>query len=94
MCRFYSRPQETKVRVSIVGEYSEGVLKIAVARCSNKDNFHKKKGRMIAEGRLAKNKLFDIIKMQDCSIRKFVEIAKKISQTVANNPEAIYFSGV
>ena len=81
MFRFYSNPQE-KIRVSVVGEHSDGELRIAVARCSNKDNFYRKKGRMIAEGRLAKGKIYAHIPMEECDVSTFVRIASKLAEEV------------
>lgn len=81
MFRFYSSPQEA-TRVSIVAEHSEGVLKIAVARCSKKDNFFRKKGRLIAEGRLNKGKVHTTIPMDECDIQTFLAYAKIIAEEV------------
>lgn len=90
MYRFYSRPTGTNIRVSVVGEHSDGVLKIAVARCSKKDHFVKKKGRTIAEGRLKKGKYYQKIQMRKCNISTFVSLAKAIAKHVSKNPRAIY----
>lgn len=50
---FHSRHDRN--RVTVVGEQREnGEFVFAAARCSNKDNFSRKRGRKIAEGRLAK----------------------------------------
>lgn len=87
MFRFYSNPSEAKTRVSVVGEYSEGVLKIAVARCSEKDHFVRKKGRMIAEGRLAKGKTYEEIPLAECDIQEFVRVAKSISKEVTKTKQ-------
>lgn len=81
MFRFYSNPAERE-RISVVGEHSEGVLKLAVARCSRKDNFYRKKGRAIAEGRLAKGKLHSAIPMESCDTHTFVTIATQIAEQV------------
>ena len=89
MYRFYSRPTETKSRVTVVGEYSEGVLKIAASRCSEKDNFRRKTGRAIAEGRLKKGKLFSSVLLKDCNIKKFVTFAKDICNQIDKNPQDV-----
>jgi hypothetical protein len=81
MFRYYSIHTDP-IRVTVVGEHSEGVLKIAVSRCSNKDNFYRKKGRLIAEGRLAKGKVFAYIPMEECNVPKFVDIATKLANEV------------
>lgn len=77
MYRFYSKSTtEQPNRVTVVGTHENNELKIAVSRCSIKDRFIKKKGKAMAEGRLAKGKLFDIINTSDCDSHRFVEIAK------------------
>jgi hypothetical protein len=80
--RFYSNTEEGKPRITVVAEHSAGMLKVAVARCSNKDHFIRKKGRMIAEGRLAKDKLFTTVEMESCDIAAFVEVAKEVAREV------------
>lgn len=80
--RFYSNPEQSQNRVVVIGEHSEGVLKIAVSRCSKKDNFIREKGRAIAEGRLAKGKLYQIIQANEMNVETFVEHAKRIAKEV------------
>jgi hypothetical protein len=80
MFRFYSNAGSG--RVSVVAEHSEGMLKIAVARCSHKDNFIRRKGRAIAEGRLEKGKLYSSIPMKECDIQTFIHHAKMVAEEV------------
>lgn len=82
MFGFYSPVNETKVRVTIVGEHTDGMLRIAVARCSAKDNFVKKYGRGRALKRLSLGKLYKTILLDDCSPKAFVEIAKQVAEEV------------
>ena len=90
MFRFYSKSTETKSRVAVVGVHSDGVLSIAVSRCSHKDNFMKKKGRLIAEGRLQnglnpeakRNTLYGQYEMNECDVQTFLTHAKAISKLV------------
>lgn len=82
MFRFYSNSTTKQPRVAVVGEHSEGMLKIAVSRCSEKENFIHVKGRKIAEGRLRKGKTYTEIPMETCNIHTFVTKAKEISQEV------------
>ena len=83
MYRFYSRPDRPN-RVSVVGQYDSGQLKIAVSRCSGKDAFVRKRGRAIAESRLIKGMLYRKINLPMCDIKTFVEVAKGIAQEVEN----------
>lgn len=71
-----------KPRVCVVGKHSEGVLEIAVSRCSSKDHFVKSKGRAIAEGRLLKGKLYKKIELKECKIGDFIKIANEIIKDV------------
>lgn len=82
MYRYYSKPIQNH-RVTVVGEHQGGVLKLASACCSNKDQFIKKKGRAIAEGRLHKNKLFDTVETESCDIKLFVALAENAARQVA-----------
>lgn len=82
MYRFYSSPNQG-VRVSVVGDYTEGgYLEIAVARCSSKDPFVRKKGRLIAEGRLRKGRLHSVHSLPRCTSEDFVRIAKEVAEEV------------
>lgn len=72
-------------RVTVVGEHSDGELNIAVARCSHKDNFCRKTGRMIASGRLNREKLFTKLPMENCDTKTFVDIAKSVAESVKEN---------
>ena len=81
--RFYSNSK--KNRVTVVGSCNNGYLKLAAARCSNKDQFVRRKGRAIAEGRLLKGKLFTSIPMveENCSTELFIEHAKLVVDMVS-----------
>ena len=69
-------------RVTFVGEFENGLLKIASSRCSKKDQFNRKKGRTIAEGRLLKNKLIFQKEMTDCSGANFLDITRELSSEI------------
>jgi hypothetical protein len=100
MYRFYSRPEYEmpsyrrtkegiklikKSRVTIVGEIKDDKLNIAVARCSAKDQFIKKTGRSIAEGRLAKGKIltsFTIDPLKKITTEEFITAAQGVAAYV------------
>lgn len=73
---FYSKEAP---RVTVVGNYINGRLNIAAAKCSKKDQFVRKIGRAIASGRLLKNKLQVSINLPTCDIVTFLNYAKEIS---------------
>ena len=89
MYHFFSRQnsKHRNERVTLVGEFSNETLKIAAARCSKKDQFARKKGVKIAEGRLAKNRLVFSETMQDCSPKKFIEISNSLVGHVLETKE-------
>jgi hypothetical protein len=82
MFRFYSRPPLTKSRVSVVADIREDLYHIAVSRCSAKDQFLKKKGRAIAEGRLAKGKVYATHPVKTGKTGEFIAIAKQVAMEV------------
>ncbi len=85
MLRFYSKPIKNEPRISVVGEHKDGLLKIAVARCSIKDQFVKKTGRTLAEKRLSENKLYEEIRINNCRGKDFAIIADIIAKKVKLN---------
>lgn len=91
--KYYGKPTVSPYRATVVGEFEEktGELKIAVSLCNPKDQFNKKKGTAIAEGRMRKGKLFTIIEgLNTCSIPQFVAIARDIAQEVADQHITVY----
>ena len=86
--RFYSSP-EHKNRVAVIGEYAEGQLTLAVSRCSDKDNFVRKKGRFIAEGRLKKGKIYGIVTIPKPTTEDFLKIAGRIAGWVEASKESV-----
>jgi len=84
MFRYYSNPTNGR-RVAVVGEHSKGMLKMAIAICSNKDQFTRIKGRNIAEGRLLKGKYYESIKVKNCDIRFFLDNATRIAIEAATS---------
>lgn len=90
MFRFYSKPTETNgVRVAVVAEHSEGVLKVAIARCSTKDHYDKRVGRALAEKRLTENELYASIPIQVCDVKTFVLFAKGVAAEVSKDPTKV-----
>ena len=89
MFRFYSKADETKNRVSVVGECTDGTLKIAVSRCSSKDNFVRKKGRELAETRLKTGNVYFQVQANTCDVREFLYLAKSIAKEVSESAETL-----
>lgn len=76
MYRFYGEPGLN--RVTVAGEFQNGVLRMAVSRSSVKDRFTRKRGAGIAEGRLRKGKTIAEIPMDHCNGADFVRAAQAI----------------
>lgn len=85
--RFFTEP--ASVRVTIVGEFTDGVLRIAASRCSSKDHFVRRKGAAIAEGRLRKGRLVREVPMDSCDGFRFVEVARSVGADVRQRPEIL-----
>ena len=81
MFTFYSLSTDPE-RITVVGEHKEGVLKLAVSKCSLKDRFVRKKGRLIATGRLAKGITFATVAMENCDVKTFVAVAMEVIDKV------------
>lgn len=84
MYNFYSKPikKGSNERVSVVGQHNDGMLQIAAARCSAKDQFSRKTGRAIAEKRLEEKKTYITIPVEKCDISLFLLVAQGVSQNV------------
>ena len=80
---FHSSRLSNDSRVTVVGQFDKGILKIGVARCSKKDNFSRKHGRLIAFGRIAKGKLALALPIVvPPSNSDFIQIALSIAHSV------------
>lgn len=86
--RFYSKPHNSKgnVVVCVVATQNAGndILNVAVARCSEKDQFVKKTGRELAEKRLNANELYCKYRVQNCKGKEFIKIAQQVAKEVTN----------
>ena len=82
---YYTPP--TKNRVSFAGTFNDGILEISAARCGNKENFNRKKGRRIAEGRLSKKILVSRQRLETCTTKAFVECCKTIENAIISNAQ-------
>lgn len=81
---YYSSPDnDLGARVTVVGEYADGVLNLAVARCSNMDAFVKKTGREIATERLKKGEFVLSFKSETMSFKRFFGVASAVAYAVA-----------
>lgn len=89
MFRYYSTPNEAAVRITVAGEHSDGVLKLAVSRCSMKDRYVKKIGREKAEKRLSIGLLYDQIELNECDAKTFVVFAKKAVLDIDKNAKVV-----
>ena len=82
--RFYTSAGQA-CRTTIVGEHKDGVLKLAAARCSNRDHFNRKIGRSIAEGRLKAGKLCKAVLTETCDVQTFLKYAKPAANDVCTS---------
>lgn len=86
--RYYSKDRFN--RVTVVAKFENNTLVFAVARCSDKDQFCRKTGRAIAEGRLSKGKFIrEVEPILPFNPAEFVGIAQIIAWGVNNNARLI-----
>lgn len=95
---FYHSPFEgnKKPRVTICGVIREDnvfvnvYLSIGIARCSEKDNFNKKKGRTIAKGRAYKNSIVTSSYSNEREAEKaFYDLAITLSTEILIHPNYV-----
>jgi hypothetical protein len=72
MLVFRTPHQEGEQRFTVVGKIVGDNLELAASRCSPNDNFNKKLGRRIAEGRLKKES-FVSVEAKENLIEQFLE---------------------
>ena len=84
MYTFHSKPINTNrnERVTFVGDFQNGILNIAAARCSKKDQFSRKKGTQIATGRLNKHRLVYSTPLKECSNNDFLNVVRDLTPTI------------
>ena len=77
---FYPEVKSNGRRATIAGiiDDSNNQLRIGIAECSPKDQFTKKKGRMIAAGRAASKHALQVVELSEHPTVQFVEIAKSL----------------
>jgi uncharacterized protein YlxW (UPF0749 family) len=83
------------IRVTVVGEHKDGVLTLAVARCSKNDVFTKKDGLEIAIKRLNHGNYFEKVDIKECNGKVFKRWAQACIAELetAENP-SVYHSDV
>jgi len=87
--RYYS---QTTPRVAVVADFRPGEESpVAIARCSDRDQFNRKLGRTIAEGRLARGRTYCTKKFD--SPRDFVRFAEGLAGAVCQQGEAVVTRG-
>lgn len=89
---FHTKPAKNTSRITVAAIIENGTVKFGVSRCSAKDSFVKKQGRMIASGRALK-KPFTITPSPEANlIPWFVGKAKEIAFNVEHNPQLVHES--
>jgi hypothetical protein len=99
---FHSGKDHTSgIRVTVVGGIKDGMLSLAVSRCSLKDNFVKKDGREKALARLEAGEVIATIPFEKPSLSKFIGAADAVANAVIRHgvyqkvnliPESVIFS--
>jgi hypothetical protein len=79
---FHSKPNETGIRVTVLGYYTEGVLNLSAARCSEKDRFVRKTGVEIAFARYNKKEYVTFYQTKEMTYGKFIAAAEAVEDSV------------
>ena len=87
MLRLYSRHNYN--RVTVVGDYFNNVLRLSVSRCSDKDNFSKKIGSLIAGGRFNKGIYCQVVEVDIPNTENFVKHASMLADTLVDSPKMV-----
>jgi hypothetical protein len=72
---FHTKPEKNKRRATFAGIIEGKIIKVGISVCSHKDNFQKKLGRIIAEGRARKNPTCEL-HYEEFPIKTFLEFSK------------------
>lgn len=80
---------EPRPVVTVVGIHEVGILKLAAARCSEKDQFEKKVGRELAEKRLSEGKHVAHVFIDECRVKDFIKYAEAVTKIVNQDPRSI-----
>lgn len=94
---FYHSPFEgnKKPRVTVCGLVQENngrddvSVSVGLSRCSEKDQFSKKKGRLIAIGRAFKNPVSNFTASKGTELKKFHEVASLLADEVIYHPDYV-----
>lgn len=81
MLVFHSKHADN--RVTVVGEFKDGSLCVSAARCSNKDNFSREKGREVAMRRYNVGRTICSIPVVEQTTKAFVIIAQKLADLIS-----------
>lgn len=80
---------KTTPRVTVAGIIKDDQISFGVSRCSTKDQFFKKKGRHIAEGRATKTPFATFPAPEKELCQWFVNAATSIVKQIEHHPELI-----
>ena len=94
---FYHSPFKgnKEPRVTVCGLVQENLgrddvsVSIGLSRCSEKDPFNKKKGRVIAVGRAMKNPTSHFVVSKGTELKKFYNVAESLADEVIHHPEYV-----
>lgn len=87
---YHSSPLD-RHRVTVVGQYVDGQFHYATARCGRHDHFARKKGVMIATGRLKKHKVVIIGGPSTDTPANFMKGANEIASYLQRHSKVDYY---
>jgi hypothetical protein len=86
----YHSSHTSPVRVTVLAKIEGNAVRFGVSRCSRHDQFVKKTGRLIAEGRADRNPYREVkLPIVEPISEWFIRNAQEIEEEVIPNPERI-----
>ena len=82
---YHSSADDDGTRVTIAGEYVDGVLNLSASRCSKHDSFVKKEGIKLATERLKNKEYVASVNIEEISTKEFINVAIAVADSVSRN---------
>lgn len=90
MYYYHSKPEEGTNRITVAGQWNNGILDLAIAKCSKRDQFKKEMGRTISQSRLFKGKIYKSVLVDQFTGKVFVEAARAVAKEAGNSAIAMH----
>lgn len=94
MEKYIYHSKDVKNRVTVVGEFDNNELRLAVARCSSNDNFCRRIGRELATNRLNNGEMYVTIRTPKMDRKRFNKFADFFAKELQSNSTVVQLTTV